>query len=135
MSEEFDPRESELGEARPRSRKAFRWMPGPVLWHNVPQVVRAPRTAFGRNLYARKLRESGGEELSPRAQSELMRWQAPLAYLVILRGGRWLFTWHAPWCRRCDCPGAGWAFSRSRGYWSGLGFELSYAPDQSAQER
>jgi hypothetical protein len=117
------------GGGRARSRKAFRWMPGPVLWHNVPIASPPPpRSALGRNLYGRKLREqSDPSELSTRTPSEVLRWQVPFAYLVVARGGRWLLTWHAPWCRRCDCPGAGWGFARASGYLSGLGFELSYA--------
>lgn len=108
----------------PRSRKAFRWMPTPVLWHNLPTRGEAAST-LGRNLYARKLRENSDP---PRAELEvhdLLRWQSPLAYLIIARRHGWLLTWHAPWCRRCDCPGAGWHFSFGDGYWSGFGFELS----------
>lgn len=123
-----DARDSEYLDGPPRSRKAFRWMPSPVLWHNLPRPE-SSAPALGRNLYARKLRESTAASDPPREdaiRSEILRWQSPLTYLVIARSRGWLLTWHAPWCRRCDCAGAGWTFSRGRGYWSGLGFELSF---------
>jgi hypothetical protein len=106
----------------PRSRKSFRFMPSPVLSHNVPQANENVHAA-GRNLYGRKLRENSDP---PPAASMVLRWQAPLSYLIVAHHSGWLLTWHAPWCRRCDCPGAGWRFSLARGYFSGLGFELSF---------
>lgn len=97
-------------------------MPGLVLAHTLPLAAEATST-LGRNLYARKLRENSDPPPAPR---ELLRWQEPLAYLIIAHRAGYLLTWHAPWCRRCDCPGAGWRFTLARGYWAGLGFELSF---------
>ena len=127
----------------PRSRKSFRWMPAPVLSHNIEpgesELVRTPsgseHATFGRGLYARKVgpAEGGyGSERpteprdSPRVARTMLRWQQPLRYLILWQVGGFTLTWHAPWCRRCDCPGAGWHFCREGGYVSGLGFELSY---------
>jgi hypothetical protein len=115
------PRDSEQPPGAPRSRRAFRWMPGAVLAHSVPAASESPNTA-GRNLYARKLRENS----DPPPRSELVRWQTTLGYLILAHRGGWILTWHAPWCRRCDCAGAGWHFTLERGYWSGFGFELSF---------
>lgn len=129
----------------PRSRKSFRWMEAPVLWHNVVQPLPAASTSdparqsYGRGLYNRKLSSSGSRSQAEGSDSDsssprgvisrpprrLLRWQAPLAYLVIWQGRGWMVTWHAPWCRRCDCAGAGWRFARHGGYLAGLGFELS----------
>lgn len=121
----------------PRSRKTFRWMAAPVLSHTpVSQAAQAGSTSdrttqasYGRGLYGRKLSPDGlstgsaGSQLGP--VRTLLRWQAPLQYLVIWQARGWALTWHAPWCRRCDCVGAGWRFARERGYLAGLGFELS----------
>ncbi len=104
-----------------RSRRAFRWMPSAVLSHNMPVQAENPNTV-GRNLFARKLRETS----EPPARRDVLQWQVPYAYLVITHRAGWLFTWHAPWCRRCDCPGAGWRFVFEYGYWSAFGFELSF---------
>ncbi|HEX5660810.1 MAG TPA: hypothetical protein VFX59_26635 [Polyangiales bacterium] len=117
----LDPRDSELREGAPRSRKAFRFMPSAVLSHNLPVALENPNTV-GRNLFARKLRESS----VPPPRRDVLRWQTPLAYLIVAHGGGWTLTWHAPWCRRCDCAGAGWRFAFEHGYWAGLGFELSF---------
>jgi hypothetical protein len=119
-------------------------MRGPVLWHNVARptapgtgsLAQARGTSFGRGLYAQKLRGAAPESvteptesaprsaLGPRPRT-LLRWQEPLSYLVIWQGRGWTVTWHAPWCKRCDCVGAGWRFERAAGYLAGLGFELS----------
>jgi hypothetical protein len=117
-----EPRDSQLQGAAPRSHRSFRWMPSPVPSHNLPVASEAANTV-GRNLYGRKLRENS---VAPPAGRGLMRWQAPLAYLIVAHGSTWTLTWHAPWCRRCDCPGAGWRLALERGYWAGLGFELSF---------
>ena len=88
--------------------------------------------AFGRGLYGRKLGPSGQRTLeappsdSSRVPRTLLRWQEPLRYLILWQLRGLTLTWHAPWCRRCECPGAGWRFSIEDGYLSGLGFELSY---------
>jgi hypothetical protein len=137
----------------PRSRKSFRWMDAPVLWHNVALALPAASTSdparqsYGRGLYGRKLSPVGAarpagagtdsDSSTPhgaisRPPRRLLRWQVPLSYLVIWQGRGWMVTWHAPWCRRCDCAGAGWRFLREGGYMAGLGFELSsprYADD------
>lgn len=134
-------------------------MDAPVLWHNVVQALPGASTSdparqsYGRGLYGRKLSTLGSRDpgrastqpvegsdsdsSTPRAEisrppRRVLRWQAPLAYLVIWHGRGWMVTWHAPWCRRCDCAGAGWRFVREGGYLAGLGFELSsprYADD------
>jgi hypothetical protein len=117
-----DTRDSELQVGGPRSRKAFRFMPSAVLSHNLPAEASELNTV-GRNLYGRKLRENSDP---PPPRRDVLRWQAPLAFLIVGQGGGWMLTWHAPWCRRCDCPGAGWHFTFERGYWAGLGFELSF---------
>ena len=126
-------------------------MDAPVLWHNVGRPRPAASTSdsarqsYGRGLYARKLSSASrppapgtdADSSSPRGAisrppRRMLRWQAPLAYLVIWQGRGWMVTWHAPWCRRCDCAGAGWRFTRQGGYLAGLGFELSsprYADD------
>ncbi|MET0284876.1 MAG: hypothetical protein ABW352_10410 [Polyangiales bacterium] len=114
-------RDSEYHEGGPRSRKAFRFMPSAVLSHNLPVESENPNTV-GRNLFARKLRENS----TPPPRRDVLVWQAPLAYLLVANRAGWTLTWHAPWCRRCDCPGAGWRFAFERGYLSGLGFELSF---------
>jgi hypothetical protein len=116
-------------------------MEAPVLWHNVGSSLAGERAndsarqSYGRGLYGRKVsrpeatgsdpsQPSSGTAISRRPR-RLLRWQAPLAYLVIWQGHGWMVTWHAPWCRRCDCAGAGWRFEREGGYLAGLGFELS----------
>jgi hypothetical protein len=131
-----------------RSRKTFRWMPAPVVEHNLrPDSVRAPApsgatkgqlaSSFGRGLYGKKLARGESDaaeradaiELSGLARMPLtlLRWQLPLRYLIVWQRRDFTLTWHAPWCRSCDCPGAGWQFQRDAGYVSGLGFELSFA--------
>jgi hypothetical protein len=115
----------------------------PVLWHNVAAKAAseatshaALRQSYGRGLYGRKVaaRPSTGESapgerpvegLVGRRPRTMLRWQAPLSYLIIWQSRGWMVTWHAPWCRRCDCAGAGWRFARQGGYVAGLGFELS----------
>jgi hypothetical protein len=115
-------------------------MGGPVLWHNVAkapsEATSDPAQSYGRGLYGRKVSarppsvESGSSKppaqgLVGRRPRTMLRWQAPLSYLIIWQGRGWMVTWHAPWCRRCDCAGAGWRFARQGGYLAGLGFELS----------
>jgi hypothetical protein len=126
----------------------------PVLWHNVVQAQpvategssswfapasgprASARQSYGRGLYGRKLSSrpprDGTATKVPQASAlvgrpprTLLRWQLPLAYLVIWQSSGYLVTWHAPWCRRCDCAGAGWHFALDDGYLAGLGFELS----------
>lgn len=133
-------RYSDLVTEPTRSRKTFRWMPAPVLSHHLPPPKEALDAAagvgasvLGRGLYSRKvgplrpLPEAGAMAAEPaRALRTLLRWQQPLRYLILWQRGGFTLTWHAPWCRRCDCPGAGWRFSLDDGYLSGLGFEVSY---------
>ncbi|MDB4973427.1 MAG: hypothetical protein JWN48_1768 [Myxococcaceae bacterium] len=117
-------------------------MPAPVLAHNLRLTeAMAPSgltaASFGRGLYARKValdaRPLGAEQgpegaIEPaRMRRTVLRWQHPLRYLIVWQRRDITLTWHAPWCRRCDCPGAGWRFERDGGYVSGLGFELSFA--------
>jgi hypothetical protein len=125
-------------------------MPAPVLSHNlrpakqldIEQLIAAPGSStssapsgasYGRGLYGKKLgSERPVEQAEPgalpvaRAPRTVLRWQYPLRYLIVWQRHGLTLTWHAPWCRQCDCPGAGWRFGREGGYFSGLGFELSY---------
>jgi hypothetical protein len=115
-------------------------MGGPVVWHNVAQARSEapydPAQSYGRGLYGRKVsahappvdsspREQPAQGLVGRRPRTMLRWQAPLSYLIIWQSPGWMVTWHAPWCRRCDCAGAGWRFARQGGYLAGFGFELS----------
>jgi len=118
-------------------------MGAPVLWHNVARAAgsdktsdAAQRQSYGRGLYGRKVSsrpptdepepgERPAQDMVSRRPRALLRWQTPLLYLVIWQNRGFLVTWHAPWCRRCDCAGAGWRFERRGGYLAGLGFELS----------